>query len=56
VANEWLSIGDLSRRNLDELRELLDSVALSSQDSKKELLSRTRALMVVLRKRVRAIL
>jgi hypothetical protein len=38
------------------LRELLDSVALLSQGSKKELLSRARALMVVVRKRVRAIL
>jgi hypothetical protein len=37
------------------LKKLLNSVALSSQDSKKEL-SRIRALIVVLRKRVRAIL
>jgi hypothetical protein len=52
VVNEWLSIGDLSGRNLDELRELLDLVALPSQSSKKELLSRAKAL----RKRVRVIL
>jgi hypothetical protein len=38
------------------LRELLDSVTLLLQDSKKELLSRVRALMVVLRKKARTIL
>jgi hypothetical protein len=54
--DEWFSIGDLSRKNLNKLRELLDSIALSLQSSKKELLSRVRVLIVVLRKRVRAIL